>query len=374
MPPKLFEPSSLGNLTIKNRFVRSATWEGMAREDGACTADLVELTRELAEGEVGLIVSSHAFVSPEGQAGPWQLAVCDDRFIPGLSEMAGAAHDSGGAIVLQLAHAGLHAATSLTNLEAVGPTSLPKEDGTRCRQMTPAEIQHTVDAFVAGAVRAAAAGFDGVQIHAAHGYLLSQFLSPYFNQRKDNFGGSIENRAQIVLNILERIKSTLGKHFPVLIKLNSEDFIDGGLTVEEMLRVARLLEAAGIDGIELSGGTTDAVSQFKPVRRGKLRSEENEVFYRGAAARYKESVKVPLILVGGIRSYAVAERLVDEGFADFISLCRPLIRDPRLIARWKRGDTAKSECGSCNLCFGPLLEGKGLYCVSQERERGTGPA
>ena len=141
-----------------------------------------------------------------------------------------------------------------------------------------------------------------------------------------------------------------------------------------MLQVARLLERAGIDGIELSGGTTDAVSQFKPVRRGKLRSEENEVFYRGAATRYKESINVPLILVGGIRSYSVAQRLVDEGFADFVSLCRPLIREPRLIARWKHGDTAKSECGSCNLCFTPLLEGKGLHCVSQERERGTSPA
>jgi 2,4-dienoyl-CoA reductase-like NADH-dependent reductase (Old Yellow Enzyme family) len=369
MPSKLFEPSSIGTLKIKNRFVRSATWEGMADEDGSCTSRLVNLTGELAKGNLGLIVSSHAFVSPEGQAGPWQLAVHDDQFIPGLTQMAKAAHDGGSAIVLQLAHAGLQAATPLTKVEALGPSSLPRPDGTQCRQMTLTEIQRTVDAFVAAAVRAKAAGFDGVQIHAAHGYLLSQFLSPYFNKRQDDFGGSIENRARIVLDILGRIKSTLGDHFPVLIKMNSEDFINGGLTVEEMLQIAQMLENAGIDGIELSGGTADAASQFSAVRRGRVPTVENEVFYRDAAKRYRETIKVPLILVGGIRSYSVAENLIDDGVADFVSLCRPLIREPRLIARWKSGDTAKSECGSCNLCFKPILEGKGMYCVSQERER-----
>jgi 2,4-dienoyl-CoA reductase-like NADH-dependent reductase (Old Yellow Enzyme family) len=369
MPSKLFEPSSIGTLRVKNRFVRSATWEGMADEDGSCTSRLVDLTAELAEGEVGLIVSSHAFVSPEGQAGPWQLGVHDDKFIPGLSQMATAAHDGGSTIVVQLAHAGLQAATPLTKMEAIGPSSLPREDGTHCREITLHEIQQTVDAFVAAAVRAKDAGFDGVQIHAAHGYLLSQFLSPYYNRRQDEFGGSVANRARLVLDILRRIKSSLGDEFPALIKMNSEDFIDGGLTVDDMLQIARMLEEAGVDAIELSGGTADAASQFKPVRRGRLPSEDKEVFCHDAAKRYKETIKVPLILVGGIRSYSVAEKLVDDGIADFVSLSRPLIREPGLVARWKSGDTAKSECGSCNLCFKPILEGKGMYCVSQERER-----
>jgi 2,4-dienoyl-CoA reductase-like NADH-dependent reductase (Old Yellow Enzyme family) len=361
MLSKLFEPSSIGNLKVKNRFVRSATWEGMAGEDGACTSRLVELTGELAIGEVGLIVSSHAFVSPEGQAGPWQLGIYDDGFISGLRQMATAAHDGGSTIVAQLAHAGLQAATPLTKTDAIGPSSLPRDDGTHCKKMTLEEIQQAVDAFVAAAVRAKDAGFDGVQIHAAHGYLLSQFLSPYYNRRQDEFGGCTANRALIVLDILGRIKSALGEEFPVLIKMNSEDFIDGGLTVDDSLQTARLLEEAGIDAIELSGGTADAASQFKPVRRGRLPSEDKEVFYRDAAKRFKDDIDVPLILVGGIRSYSVA--------ADFVSLSRPLIREPRLVARWKSGDTAKSECGSCNLCFKPILEGKGMYCVSQERER-----
>ncbi len=369
MPPKLFEPSSIGTLRIKNRFVRSATWEGMAAEDGSCTSRLVELTGDLAKGEVGLIVSGHVFVSPEGQAGPWQLGIHDDKFIPGLSQMARAAHDGGSTIVVQLAHAGLQAATPLTKMEAVGPSSLPRDDGSHCKEMSLAQIQQTVDAFVAGAARAKAADFDGVQIHAAHGYLLSQFLSPHYNRRHDEFGGTAERRARIVLDILGQIKSTLGTGFPVLIKMNSEDFIDDGLTVDETLQIARSLEEAGIDAIELSGGTADEASQFKPVRRGRLPSEEKEVFYRDAARRYKETISVPLILVGGIRSYSVAEELIHDGVADFVSLSRPLIREPGLVGRWKSGDTAKSECGSCNLCFKPILEGKGVYCVAQERER-----
>lgn len=369
MSSKLFQSGSIGTLTIKNRFVRSATWEGMAGEDGSCTAKLVELIRELAVGEVGLIISSHMCVSPEGQAGPWQLGIHDDKFVTGLAQMARAAHDGGSAIVSQLAHGGLQAATRLTKLDALGPSCLSREDGNCGREMTPAEIQRTVDAFVAAAVRAKNAGFDGVQIHAAHGYILSEFLSPYYNRRRDEYGGAVAKRSRIVLDILGQIKSTLGNAFPVLIKMNSEDFIDGGLTVEDSLQIARLLEDAGIDAIELSGGTADEASQFKPVRQGRLPSEDREVFYRDAAKRFKAAVNVPLVLVGGIRSYSVAENLVNDGDADFVSLSRPLIREPRLVARWKSGDTAKSECGSCNLCFKPILEGQGMYCVAREQEQ-----
>jgi 2,4-dienoyl-CoA reductase-like NADH-dependent reductase (Old Yellow Enzyme family) len=369
MTMTLFESSNIGPLSVKNRFVRSATWEGMADEGGSCTPKLVELTKQLAKGEVGLIVSSHAFVSPEGQAGPWQLAVYDDRFVPGLAQMAEAAREGGSAMVLQLAHAGVQAATPLTKTEAIGPSDMADENGANGREMTLAEIERTKDAFVAAAGRAKAAGFDGVQIHGAHGYLLSQFLSSYYNKREDEFGRSVENRARIVLDILGGIKSTLGEDFPVLIKMNSEDFIDVGLSVEEMLQVAKMLEDAGIDGIELSGGTADGTSRFQPVRRGRLRTEEDEVFYREAAKRYRECIGVPLILVGGIRSCSVAAKLVEDGVTDFVSLSRPLIREPGLVARWKSGDTAKSECGSCNLCFKPILEGNGMYCVAKDRPK-----
>lgn len=369
MNSKLFDTSSLGGIVLKNRFVRSATWEGMASDDGSCTVALLNVISALAEGEVGLIMSSHAFVSPEGQAGPRQLAVYDDRFVSGLSDMAMVAHDGGGKIVLQLAHAGVQAETSLTKREAIGPSSLPSDKGPVGRAMTLDEIEQTIEAFVAAARRAQAAGFNGVQIHAAHGYLLSQFLSPYFNRRTDDFGGSLENRSRVLLAILERTKAACGKAFPVLVKLNSEDFIDGGLTVEESLRIAEMLEQSGIDGIEMSGGSMDAASKFKPVRRGGLPSEDNEVYYREAAKRLKATIGVPLILVGGIRSYTVAEKLIEEGIADYVSISRPFIREPHLVARWKSGDTEKSACGSCNMCFVPIVKGEGMYCVAERRQR-----
>ena len=188
--------------------------------------------------------------------------------------------------------------------------------------------------------RAQAAGFDGVQIHAAHGYLLSQFLSPYFNKRTDEFGGSLENRARIVLAILAGIQAACGKSFPLLIKLNSEDFIDGGLTVGDSLEIATMLEQSGIDGIEISGGTADAASHVTPIRRGRLPSEDREVYYREAVKRFKATLRIPLILVGGTRSYTVAEKLVADGIADYVSLSRPFIREPHLVARWKSGNNS----------------------------------
>jgi 2,4-dienoyl-CoA reductase-like NADH-dependent reductase (Old Yellow Enzyme family) len=235
--------------------------------------------------------------------------------------------------------------------------------------MTPKEIEQTIQSFVSAAARSQQAGFDGVQLHVAHGYLLSQFLSPYFNKRTDEYGGSVENRARIVLAILERTKVALGATFPVLVKMNSDDFIDGGLTVEEMLRISEMLESAGIDGIELSGGTMDAASRHSPVRRGRLKSDEQETYYREAARQYKERIGVPLLLVGGIRSYTVAEDLIQKGMADFISMSRPLIREPHLVARWKSGDREKSACRSCNLCYKPIRDGVGMYCVAEAKEK-----
>lgn len=369
MDSRLFDTGILGGVVLRNRFVRSATWEGMADEEGFCTPALITLISELAKGEVGLIISSHTFVTPEGQAGPRRLAVCDDRFIPSLNALARAAHSEGSKMFLQLAHAGLQGDTSLTKFVALGPSSLMTEKGPVGRAMTLDETERTVAAFVQAAQRAQVAGFDGVQVHAGHGYLLSQFLSPYFNKRTDEFGGSLENRVRIVLMILQRIKATCGNTFPVLVKMNSEDFIEGGLTVEDSLQMATMLEETRVDGIEISGGSGDVASHFTPVRPGKLSTELREVYYRDAAKRFKAILRIPLILVGGIRSFTVAERLIEDGIADYISLSRPFIREPHLIARWKSGNTAKSPCVSCNLCFQAAKEGKGLYCVAEKRQR-----
>ncbi|MEW6673565.1 MAG: NADH:flavin oxidoreductase [Thermodesulfobacteriota bacterium] len=364
--PKLFEKTVINALELKNRFVRSATWEGMAHGDGACSRDLIGLMAELAAGGVGLIVSSHAYISPEGQASPRQIGVYSDDLIPGLSRLTRAVHENGGKIVLQLAHAGCHADPGLTGRQPMGPSSFQIEPDLSCREMSRDEIEQTVAAFGRGAARAKKAGFDGVQIHAAHGYLLSQFLSPFYNKRTDSYGGNITNRSRIVLDILKTVRDRTDDRFAIMIKMNSDDFLENGLTVPEMLQAAKRLQQAGIDAVELSGGTRFS-GKLNPIRSGTIRPA-NEAFYKDAARAYKKSISVPLLLVGGIRSYEVAEALIRDGVADYISLCRPLIREPGLIKRWQNGDTGKSMCRSDNLCFRPAREGNGIYCVRKAKE------
>jgi 2,4-dienoyl-CoA reductase-like NADH-dependent reductase (Old Yellow Enzyme family) len=233
--------------------------------------------------------------------------------------------------------------------------------------MTLEQIRRTIEDFGQGAIRAKEAGFDGVQIHAAHGYLLSQFLSPFFNRREDEYGGSIVNRARIVLEVLRRIREGVGERFPVLIKLNSQDFMEKGLSVEEMVEVAAMLRGEGIDAIELSGGAHHS-GKFMPLRIGCLELPEDEVYYGYEALRYKEKIRVPLMLVGGIRSYQVAEKIIREGLTDYVSLSRPVIREPDLINRWKSGDLRKALCKSDNRCLLSALEGKGLFCADHGNE------
>lgn len=365
---KLFEETKVKSLTIPNRFVRSATWEGMATEKGACTQKLIDFMVQLAQGGVGLIISGHTYVRTEGQAGTGQLGVYEDDLIPGLTQMASSVHEAGGRIVLQLAHAGIHANRELSGQEAVGPSARTDKNGPLNREMTREDIRDVIEAFGAAAVRAEKAGFDGVQIHAAHGYLLSQFLSPFYNKRNDEYGGSLANRMRIVLQVFESIKGRVRADFPVMIKMNAQDFLEGGLSAGEAIEVAAALDSAGIDAIEMSGGTSLS-GKLTPVRSGKLSSQDEEVFYRKEAAKYKAKVHAPLMLVGGIRSFEVAERLVDEGVTDYISLCRPLIREPGLINRWKSGDLRKAACLSDNLCFRPAMTGEGIYCVVEKRER-----
>jgi 2,4-dienoyl-CoA reductase-like NADH-dependent reductase (Old Yellow Enzyme family) len=227
------------------------------------------------------------------------------------------------------------------------------------------EIDQVVEAFGMAAKRAKNAGFDGVQLHAAHGYLLSQFLSPFFNKRSDNYGGSIENRARILLEAFQAVRNKVGEEYPVFVKINSEDFVEGGLTVEEMLQVGAMLEKAGVDAIEMSGGTIYASGANSSCRIGALDSPEKEAYYKDAAIRYKEEISVPLILVGGICSPDVSEKLASDGLADYVSLCRPLIREPNLVSRWRSGNRNRATCIYCNGCFNPGLKGKGVQCIAR---------
>jgi 2,4-dienoyl-CoA reductase-like NADH-dependent reductase (Old Yellow Enzyme family) len=191
-------------------------------------------------------------------------------------------------------------------------------------------------------------------------------LSPFFNQRTDDYGGSRENRARLVLEVLKAVRNAVGQDFPVLIKMNSEDFLPGGLTMEDMVATAELLQEAGIDAIELSGGTfLSGKLSFSRIgaRAATSGPSHTEAYYEAAARSYKRSVKTPLMLVGGIRTLETARLLVADGVADHICLCRPLIREPRLVARWRAGDTRPALCVSDNGCFQPAREGRGIYCT-----------
>jgi len=363
----LFQPAPIGSLVLPNRLIRSATWEGLAAADGACTDELVRLMSDLAEGGVGLIISSHAYVRPEGFAVRGQLAVDRDDCIAGLARMAQAVHANGGRIVLQLAHGGVLASTQLTGQPAFVPSHEGGPERTRRRAMSQADIADTVAAYGHAALRARRAGFDGVQVHAAHGYLLSQFLSPWFNRRTDPYGGPIENRARIILEILASVRRYAGGDYPLLVKLNSEDFLEGGLTREDSLRAALLIAEAGADAIELSGGTL--LSGKLSPSRPKIEGVEQEAYFRDAARLFKAGLRIPLALVGGIRSFEVAEGLVNEGIADFVSMSRPFIREPGLVNRWKSGDRRRATCISDNRCFGPAMRGTGFYCVVEQEGR-----
>lgn len=360
---KLFSPATIGGLPLRNRTVRSATWEGMADDNGSATPQLIDLMATLAGNEIGLIITGHAYVSPEGQAGPRQLGAHDDTMLEGLTAMTTAVHAQGGHIALQIAHAGCYGAHQLSGQDAMGPSAMDGSKAPDCRAMTTDDIRRVTDAFAAAASRARKAGFDAVQIHAAHGYLLSEFLSPYFNRRTDAYGGTVENRARLVLEVYRAVRNAVGADYPVLIKLNSEDFVAEGFTVEDMLTVAELLQQAGIDAVEMSGGTIYASGDMSSLRPGRLDTPDREVYYRKAAELFKQRLTVPLILVGGILSFEVAESLLAEGTADFVAFCRSLISEPDLIRRWHKGDHTRARCLLCNGCLGSIMQGRGPRCV-----------
>jgi len=359
---KMFEKSVINGLELSNRFVRSATFEAMADKDGAATDKMIETMKNLAKGGVALIITGHAFISEEGRAAPMQLGVYKDELIQGLRKLTDEVHVNGGKIVMQLAHAGNAAYTPIPLLVSQLETGA-KSKG---REITMDEISALTKAFAAAAGRAREAGFDGVQIHSAHGYLLSQFLTPALNQRTDEYGGSIENRTRIHVEIIKAVREKVGNDYPVLLKLNGQDFIENGLPLNDSLEAARILATNGIDAIELSGGSIFG-GKLSPSRPS-IKSEAEEAYFRVEAETLKKLIDIPIILVGGMRSFQVAEMIVEKGIADYVSLSRPLIREPELINRWKSGNLARALCLSDNLCLQNCLAGNGTYCVVSARE------
>jgi 2,4-dienoyl-CoA reductase-like NADH-dependent reductase (Old Yellow Enzyme family) len=363
--PSLFSPTNIGTLELKNRLVRSATAERLATEPmGRATPALAALYRELARGGVGLLITGHAYVAPEGKAHPEMLGAYCDQLLPELRTLADAVHAEGGRIAMQINHGGRQCDDACTP-HTVAPSAVPTPSGSMPREMTPGEISATVDMYGQAARRAQLAGFDAVQLHGAHGYLIGQFLSPHTNRRTDQWGGDFERRLRFLAAVCEAVRGQVGAHFPVFIKLGMMDNLDrvpDGLTPDDGARIVRRLADLRLDAVEISGGCDGGASFNTRLAVG---TRLPEAYFRTAARRAAAATSLPVILVGGLRSREVMDDVLASGDADLISLCRPLIREPDLPNRLRTREATSSACISGGRCW-PQGMGQGIRCKCGE--------
>lgn len=346
--PSIFDPIQIGELQLPHRLVRSATHLFAAEEDGTPNDAVGDVYRALCEGGVGLMMSGYAYVTPEGQSSPRQVGIHEDHFIPAWRTILEQI-PSPAVLLLQLNHGGRQIRPAVAHGTAIAPSAVPcARYETTPRAMTAQDLRRVRRGFLAGAQRAQHAGFPGVQLHAAHGFLLSQFISPFCNRRTDEYGGSTANRTRFLVEIVQDIRDGLGSA-PLQIKLNATDGHPGGLQLDEALEVAARLVEAGVDAIEVSGGCAEA--RHGATRKGRIRPGD-EGYYLEHAAAIRRVVQVPVIATGGFRSYQAMEDAVADGKVDMVGLCRPFIREPDLVQRL-RGGAQVCGCVSCNLCYQP---------------------
>jgi 2,4-dienoyl-CoA reductase-like NADH-dependent reductase (Old Yellow Enzyme family) len=340
----LFEPYIIRDMVIRNRFMRSATTSAYADEDGIVRDAAINLYERLAKGKVGLIVKGHLYVLDSGKAHDGMAGISNDRHIPQLKKLTDTVHKHDGSIVAQINHCGV-----VHVPDRAGP-SVYNEDDWVARALSEEEIEAIIEAFGTAAERVLQAGFDGVQIHGAHGYLISQFLSKLTNRRQDRWGGSLENRMRILLEVYDEVRSRVG-NVPVLLKLNCDDFSKDGFTVMESVEVAKKLSERGLDLLEVSGGGRGRKQELR--YRAK---HENPLFadldFAGHAEHIRSATKpAPMALVYGFRKLETMQAVVDTGLADMISMSRPFIREPDLVERLEAGQNEIS-CIRCDQCYG----------------------
>jgi len=391
--PLLFTPGKLGALETRNRFVRAATFEAMAGEHGEVTPSLLKVYQQLAKGEVGLVITGMMYVHPQGKAYPRQTGIYDDAMLPGLTSLTDAVHEHGGKVIFQLAHSGRQTTKEVIGRTPFSPSrSLP--DSTYLvwpRAMTEDDILQTIEAFGKAARLAVAAGADGIELHAANGYLLNQFLSPFFNRRRDAWGGGGENRFRYVKEVYDRVRDALPAGMPLIVKLNTYEHTPlRGITPELALSYARWLAELGIDALEPAAGTV-SFSNFH-IWRGAvptrdivralpfwlklggylmLRNMEGKFDFSGGylipVLRSLRAVTkgVPLFSGGGLRTRAEMEEVLNDKIADFITLGRPLIREPLLVKKLREGRSDHADCTSCNRCVAGALNHLETRCYEK---------
>ncbi len=342
----LFEPYAIGKLTLKNRFIKSSTLESMAGPDGEITPDMLDFYETIARGGAACIFLGHAFVHRLGKASPKMIGLHNDRLIPGLRSLADVIHRHDCFVFAQINHGGSRIQGGCA--EPVGPSPVVNPStGLLARELSSSEIREIIDAFGRAAARVREAGLDGILIHGAHGYLASLFTSPFTNHRPDEWGGDALKRFRFLEEVYRSIRRAVGNDYPVAIKLGAKDDMEDGLSLEEGAEVAARLAKAGIDAIEISAGVAT-----KPVpSRSNILSREQEAYFLPYAKAVRPKVgKLPLSLVGGLRSPDLMEGIIKEGWTDFVSLARPFICEPDLVNKIRAGRWEPVSCTRDDRC------------------------
>ena len=368
--PQLFDNTCINSIELSNRAVRSATWTGTGDAKGFVTDFTLDLYGRLAQGGVGLIITGYQYILPNGIQLPFMIGNYDDSQVTGLKKMADTIHAAGGKVVGQIVHTGFRANPKLfTQDEEIWAPSEVSDPTVKhpVKVVTKNEILELILAYANAARRLKQAGFDGVQLHAAHGYGINQFLAPCWNTRGDSYGGNPTKRYRFLAETMEAVRAAIGDDMTLMIKLNGADFVESGLEIEESLQIGKRLADDGIDAIEISGGSASSGKNLGPVRT-KIAHEEDEAYFAEMAGHFKDRIKVPIIAVGGFRSPKKIDEVLNVGKADYISMSRPFIREPGLLNRWRSGDLSKATCISCNGCFETGLKGKGISCKIDREE------
>jgi 2,4-dienoyl-CoA reductase-like NADH-dependent reductase (Old Yellow Enzyme family) len=384
--PKVFAPATLGPLRLRNRVIKAATFEGVM-PGGVVSDELIEFHRRVAAGGVGMSTVAYLAVSPEGRTDRHCLLLNGDS-LPGLRRLTEAVHAEGAAVAAQIGHAGPVANSRSNRAPALSPSGGFTPMGSRLRAVDPAAIERITEDYGRAAKVAVEAGFDSIEVHVGHNYLLSAFLSPKLNRRDDNFGGSVANRARFARQVLQAVRGAVGDEVALTAKLNMADGVPGGLWLEESLEVATLFESDGaLNAIELTGGSSLAnpmylfrgeapLAEFGatlpgPVRLGfKLVGSRflksypfEEAFFLPYARQFLNALSTPLILLGGITELETIESALAEGFA-FVAMARALLRQPDLVNRMQAGATTSSLCIHCNKCMPTIYSGTRCVLVS----------
>ncbi|SMC18595.1 2,4-dienoyl-CoA reductase [Clostridium acidisoli DSM 12555] len=382
----VFEPFKLAGITFRNRIIRSATFEGVSDENGKPKEQLLKKYEALAKGGVGGIITGFIGVEQQGKASDNMAMINKTENIEAFKKLTKRMHEMGTPIIAQLNHCGGQSKEESAHMQVAAPSKISDY---KAREMTKDEILKVIEAFVQGIKNAKEAGFDGVQIHLAHGYLLSEFLSPRMNRRKDEWGGSTENRFRIIKIIFEKARKEVGD-YPIIVKVNGYETLKNGLTIEESVKIAKLLEQVGCDGIEVSNGTLKAglatmrgqvpwkmiIAQNKKLnkmpefmknlvgivaKKAVPQPQPKNLYNLEAAMSIKKAVNIPVILVGGITKLEEIEDLIDNYKFDAISMSRPLIIESDLVNKFKTGRQTQSKCIQCNFCIIAVEKGS-LRC------------